>query len=59
MCLPRNRTSWDLYMLKGRSKDKFYGRSQLIRLRGKYTVQTAHCAVGNDAEIRESPKITI
>ena len=45
MYLPRNRTSWDLYMLKDRSKDKFYGRSQLVRLRGKYTVQTAHCAL--------------
>ena len=33
-------------MLKDRSKDKFYGRSHLVRLRGKYTVQTAHCALG-------------
>ena len=32
-------------MLKDISKYKFYGRSQLVRLRGKYTVQTAHCAV--------------
>ena len=45
MHLPRNRTSWDKYMLKDISKYKFYGRSQLVRLRGKYTVQTAHCAV--------------
>jgi len=45
MYSPRNRTSWDLYMLKDRSKDKFYGRSHLVRLRGKYTVQTAHCAL--------------
>ena len=45
MYSPRNRTSWDLYMLKDRSKDKFYGRSHLVRLRGKYTVQTAHCAM--------------
>ena len=33
-------------MLLDRSKYKFYGRSQLVRLRGKYTVQTAHCAMG-------------
>ena len=45
MYLPRNRTSWDLYMLLDRSKYKFYGRSQLVRLRGKYTVQTAYCAL--------------
>ena len=45
MYLPRNRTSWDKYMLKDISKYKFYGRSQLVRLRGKYTVQTAHCAL--------------
>ena len=36
-------------MLKDRSKDKFYGRSHLVRLRGKYTVQTAHCALHNIA----------
>ena len=47
MCLPRNRTSWDLYMLLDISKYKFYGRSQLGLVRGKYTVQTAHCAVAN------------
>ena len=45
MYLPRNRTSWDEYMLKDISKYKFYDRSQLVRLRGKYTVQTAHCAM--------------
>ena len=47
MYLPRNRTSWDEYMLKDISKYKFYDRSQLVRLRGKYTVQTAHCALQN------------
>ena len=45
MYSPRNQTSWDKYMLKDISKYKFYGRSQLIRLRGKYTVQSTHCAM--------------
>ena len=26
-------------------KYKFYGRSELVRLRGKYTVQSTHCAM--------------
>ena len=45
MYSPCNRTSWDKYMLKDISNYNFYGRSQLVRLRGKYTVQTAHCAL--------------
>ena len=43
MHLPRNRTRWDKYMLKDISN--YNGRSELVRLRGKYTVQTAHCAL--------------
>ena len=42
---PCNRTSWDKNMLKDTSNYNFYGRSQLVRLWGKYTVQTAHCAM--------------
>ena len=42
---PRNRTSWDKYMLKDISKYNFYGRSQFVRLRGKYTAQCTHCAM--------------
>ena len=45
MHFPRNRTRWDKYMLQDISNYNFYGRSELVRLRGKYTVQTAHCAV--------------
>ena len=32
-------------MLKDISKYKFYGRAQFVRLRGKYTHQSTHCAV--------------
>ena len=32
-------------MLKDISKYNFYGRSQFVRLRGKYTHQCTHCAV--------------
>ena len=32
-------------MLKNLSRQKFYDRSQLLRLEGKHTAQTAHCAV--------------
>ena len=46
MHFPRNRTRWDKYMLQDISNYNFYGRSELVRLRGKYTVQTAHCALG-------------
>ena len=45
MYSPRNRTSWDKYMLKDISKYNFYGRSQFVRLRGKYTHQCTHCAL--------------
>ena len=45
MHFPRNRTRWDKYMLQDISNYNFYGRSELVRLRGKYTVQTAHCAL--------------
>ena len=45
MYSPRNRTSWDKYMLKDISKYNFYGRSQFVRLRGKYTHQCTHCAM--------------
>ena len=44
-CLPRNRTSWLKYMLNGISKHNFLDMSQLVRLRGKHTTQTAHCAL--------------
>ena len=37
-------------MLKDISNYNFYGRSELVRLRGKYTVQTAHCALVMDFE---------
>ena len=46
MYRPRNRTSWDRYMLNGISKHKFQDMSQLVRLRGKHTAHTlcsAHC----------------
>ena len=33
-------------MLKDISKYNFYGRSQFVRLRGKYTAQCTHCALG-------------
>ena len=32
-------------MLNGISKHKFYVMSQLVRLRGTQTAQTAHCAL--------------
>ena len=32
-------------MLKDISKYNFYGRSQFVRLRGKYTAQCTHCAL--------------
>ena len=32
-------------MLKDISKYNFYGRSQFVRLRGKYTHQSTHCAL--------------
>ena len=50
MHFPRNRTRWDKYMLQDISNYKFYSRSELVRLRGKYTVQTAHCAVARGEE---------
>ena len=45
MYSPRNRTSWDKYMLKDISKYNFYGRCHFVRLRGKYTAQCTHCAL--------------
>ena len=50
MHFPRNRTRWDKYMLQDISNYNFYGRSELVRLRGKYTVQTAHCALFESLE---------
>ena len=35
-------------MLKDISKYNFYGRSQFVRLRGKYTHQCTHCALAID-----------
>ena len=32
-------------MLNGILRHKFYAMSQLFRLEGKHTVQTAHCAM--------------
>ena len=32
-------------MLNGTSRHKFLDMSQLVRLEGKHTVQTAHCAM--------------
>ena len=40
-------------MLKDISNYNFYGRSELVRLRGKYTVQTAHCALCDNEENKE------
>ena len=47
MYFPSNRTRWDKYMLKDMSKYKFQGKSHLVRLEGKKSQQTAHCALSN------------
>ena len=38
-------------MLNGISKHKFLDMSQPVRLRGKHTAQTAHCALDYNAVI--------
>ena len=42
---PSNRTSWDKSLFNGIQKHKFYHRSELVQLPGKYTEQSTHCAV--------------
>ena len=44
-CGTCNGKSWDKYLLNGIPQHKFYDRSDLVRLRGKYTEQCTHCAV--------------
>ena len=44
-CFPSNRTSGDKYMLNNLSRRNFSDMSQLVRLEGKNTTQSAHCAV--------------
>ena len=63
-CFPSNRASWDRYMLTGISRHKFFDMSQLVRLEGKHTVQTVHCALlypslcWNDAEMINTKRQT-
>ena len=38
-------------MVKDTSKHEFYGRSQLVRLRGKYTAQFTHCALDGSRQV--------
>ena len=41
-------------MLKHISKYNFYSRSQFVQLRGKYTAQCTHCALGQQ-NLRKCP----